>query len=341
MTAPSPLHEMFGGHGTAFRSTAISLDGRQIAAASTDGSTSVWSTQDGHRVLVLNGKATLVWSLAAVVASFLLWSIAWVVFGRRLKARFWPFVDVLLVDGLVLAGLVLRQCLTLQPRDVQRLPAALAMGVVASMGALLMFWGSLGRSRWQARLPGVVAGLAAVWCVPLIVWESSEAWQHMVCGVVYLTCLALAFHHGRSRGLRFQRTTESFSAMARAEKRQFRLNDLLLWTSAAAFFCAVARFAVPHGLAMTGLRLLTTIGITLALAAIASCWLVLGKAALPIRLLGWTTVVSACGFVAHLAAPAFTTLSWWLWPIGLHVSLAISVAGSLAIVRAYGFQLCR
>lgn len=338
-TGPSPLQEMFGGHGTAFRCLAFSPDGGQIAAASTDGSTSVWNTHDGHRVLVLNGNATFLWSLAALVASFLLWSITWVWFGRRLEARFWPFVDVLLVDGLVLAGLVLRQCLTLQPRDVQRLAAAFAMGVIASQGALLMFWEAFGRSRWQARLPGVVAGFAAVWCVPLAIWESTEAWQHLVCAAVYLTCLALAFHNARSRGLCLQRTKEPLAATKGAETRQFRLSDLLLWTSAAAIFCAVARFAVPHGLATTGLRLLATIGITLALTAIASCWFVLGKAVRPIRLFAWATIVAACGFVAHLAAPAFTTLSWWLWPISLHASLALSLAGSLAIVRAYGYRL--
>ncbi|MGH7134329.1 MAG: WD40 repeat domain-containing protein, partial [Pirellulales bacterium] len=215
-----------GSHDTSYWSVAFSPEGRQVAATSSDGSTTVWNAVDGRCLAVVNESQPFFWSIAALVAVFAVWSIAWVRSGRSLKGRLWPFIDVFLLSGLVLAGLLLRQCLAWQAKDVGRLPAALAMGVVASMPALLFFWGAFGKSRWQARLPGVTAGLAVVWCVPLAVWQPDEAWQHLVCATGFLASLGLAFEAVRSRGVRLVQGNADSDGDAGPQRKQFRITDL-------------------------------------------------------------------------------------------------------------------
>lgn len=283
------------------------------------------------------------WSLAALSITFELWSIAWVRSGKSLQAAVWPFVDVLLLNGLVLSGLLLRQCLVWRPEKFDRLPAAMALGMVASIPALLLFWGVFGNSRWQTRLAGVAVGLAIAWYIPIAVWHNRyAAWDHLVCATILLVCLSLEFAIARFRGVRLTHAGAASDSIAdqRSGRRQFRLTDLLLWVSVASVLCGETKFTAPLMPPRTQWWPLTTMGATLAIVSIASVWAAFGKTAAWLRISAWTVIVLTCGLFDHLLFGRVTQLAWW-WPVGLHASLAASMAASLAVFRVHGFRLGR
>ncbi len=333
---------------------AFSPDGRTLAATIYESpdrydpmQVQLYDIATGRELAVLAPNRPFALVLAGWMLAFSVWAIAWVRSGLNGPRLGRAFVDVFLVDGLVVVGLVARLANTGVSGNVARLPAAAGLGALTGLFSLVIVWAVLAPTRWQWRMPALVAGWAITWAILIAVcgaldFGQHSIWQASIGATVMIATLLGVLWPLRARGLRLAHTADVRAGhiCEPERKRQFHLRDMLTWIFAAAVLFGVARFVAPQSQPLAALCFEATVGAGLALACAAGFWAVCGRSPLAVRLVALALAPLVCGSFAQLFRKSLVLHPWW-WYVASDVAARLFVAGSLAVFSLHGLRLRR
>ena len=335
--------------GSHFYDVAFAPDGRTLLVGE-GGSRSqarLYDVAAGQELAVLPPERPFALILAGWIAAFALWAVAWVRSGL-VERRVWcALCDLVLIEGLIFAGLIVRLAATGTNSGTVRLPVAASLGVLTALFSLLITWAMLGRSRWQWRAPGLIAGWALLWAVLIALaraldFGQAAVWNVSVGATAMLAMLLFLMHLVQAQGWRFVPAADenTVSALRPQPTRQFHLHDLLTWTFAAAVFFGTFRYVAPQEQPAVAIWFEVAIGAGLAVACATGVWVVFGRAPLIARLAALAVIPLLCGSLAELFR-SFGVLEPWWWYAALDLVASLFVASTLAMFFLHGVRLRR
>jgi hypothetical protein len=196
----------------------------------------------------------------------------------------------------------------------------------AQLGFLIL-WSIQGRERAAARIAGGIAAAGGVFYLATLLqarWlaEPLMVAQMIAALVVVVVCTGL-------RTARFRLTSVAASQKLRNsandEKIQFGIRDVLLWTAALAPLLVVMRgvdWLAYRKLGQADVYPAALISAAAALATLATIWLTLGAGALLWRIVFFTGVIAASGFVIQAHGTYWETL-YGQWPAQRMIAVAV------------------
>ena len=322
-------------------------NGELLASVDAYGITTIWNWATGQRVAVLDRHRWWAPQFAALVIAFVVWMVVWVWSGIQRRRSWQPLIDVLLLHAVILGIAYLRLDRGGISPDFTKLSAAFLQASAASLICLLIVWVVFAGHRWPFRLAGLVTGFAVFWGSMILCWNATNGLDSEIFGAsVYLFGCQIAWCKMMLMQLRGTRLVFASDAgtdiLGGQRRRQFTVQDVMVWFSAVALLLAVARFASPGWMPWQLCALVAVIGFTQAATVIVIFGLVERSPACWIPCVSVPLVAVMAGSVPRLIFDQIKPYHpeiWW--HIGLNVAFAALLVVSLSILRCHGYRLAK
>ena len=328
-----------------FRHVAFRPNSNSLLTVEAFGVATVWDLATGRPTAVHDRHRWWAAQFAALGVAFALWIAVWVWWGRKGRRSWQPLFDVLLLHAVILGIAYLRLDRGGFTPEFTRLSAACFQACAASLISLLILWLVYGEPRWPLRLAGSIAGFAVFWGAMLSCWAAYDGLDSEIFGAaIYLFGWQIGWGKGMHlRGTRLvYESGEGSDLIGGVHQRQFTVQDVMVWFSAAALLLAVGRFASPGLMPLKVCALVAVIGCSQAVTAITAVELMRRSAAWWIQLLTLSAVAVAAGAMPRLTFDSFRSYhpAMW-WYIGLNSVFAALIVVSLLIIQCHGYRLAK
>lgn len=316
----------------------FSPDGRRLAIGNEDGELRIWDVATGKLLVELPKHALEYWKIAALVSLFVVWCAAWVVSGRHLKRRGAAVLDVVQINALLLAALLVRLFAAGQPYYDPRRPVMwLMLALLTSWISLVAVWAIFGRTRWPVRLFGLGFAVTLAYAA-LQLLLGPLAWLLAVGAAVFLGWLLTMLRSCRELG--FCLCSSQVEEPSASPATQINLKDLLLWTAAIASFFAVARLPRAESPPLAELMVIAAYTACLAVVVMSAAIFALSTARLWLQLVSLVALTLICGWMASLLSGRAANL-FMARQIGAYLAIAAFIWGTLMVFRLHGCRMTR
>ena len=188
--------------------------------------------------------AWIVYSIAGLLALFVLWAIAWMFVSAREGG--WAWIDLLIVVGLPAAVMIIRTTLIANRFDLSRRPTQLALGLMMALLILASTWIVFGKTRISLRVTPLIV-LTSLFMVLLTIVFGTQPWliwHGTRCALGPALCLMVLTGLLRLSGWKLMQNKAESSQRSEDQNfgpSRFPLRDLILATVVAAIFFAGIR----------------------------------------------------------------------------------------------------
>ncbi len=317
-------------------------DGERVLVLLKDESVHVYDVASGGRIQTHRSRGWVRPTFVALLLGFAVWSWMWV--RHSLRSELHPLWDVVVLNALVLAGLLLRAFLQGSLRDPDRLIYSYFEALGASWLLMLGLWFVFGRRRWSVKIIAPLLGLVGTVGLALCVFRGDQqpTWE-LVVGALGLTVTLIAiFGLARRWGWRMINAgVQPDQPRAHNVEARIPLRDMFLVIAAVGALFAVLRFVPASRFEIQMAGRLALLVVTTAVVAIGGAWAALSPRHWLPRIIVLIFLIAGAGSIHSALFPQLYNWQAWMW----HLRFAALVTGltcaSLLTYRVRGWRFAR